>query len=1094
MVPGILDNLAISAIERLLCSSDVAGSLDALLPRSADAWTMGLPGLDSLVGCDASGSLDETTAPLRICIAAEQITGPVRNGGIGTTYASLALLLAEAGFDVTVLYLRGRLSEVETIDHWIDHYAARGVTLVPVPDYAASDRFNSNSDRWLRGPYNMMRYLIDHPMDVVHVSEWRGSGYLSLLAKRQGIAFANTLFVVKTSSPWMWNRLYGSHALDKAEDLVKIHAERRSVELADVIVGGSLHLLRWMVSQGYAVPRNRAFVQPNVVTFAALEPLIKLRALPHGQRTPIDEFVFFGRLESRKGLFVFCQAIRRLIRKGVTLPAKITFMGKPGSRMASHPDHDTPDYIRETSHDWPTEVQILTNFQQYEAIEYLLGGKRLAVMPSIIENSSMAIYEAAICAIPTVATNVGGNAELIVAAEHSAVLCEPHPVSLGDMLEEALVLGGMVPTPSFDNNVNLETWRNFHRQLRGGLRQRLLDASRPQMIAAEAKQLPSAPISVAVYYLGNAAALDATLMSVASLNPPATEVVVGVDATSNSDCDVAAALLEKHGFVPNVVDAFDLDAGSAFNRMAERANGEYVLFLWEGAALLPAALGQLGAVATSTGADVLNYLYRVVEPGTAGHDQLLGQLVAGVADSFFRSDARELPLFVKRATFLQLGGFTTDYRVLGYDHEFVAKAQLAGAGCETVMCELGSIQARSADWMRLRGYDLSASSFRAIRPKLAATPLGMRDTLLLARGMHSRGPNIKAKSNSDTARNPEAMLARMIVGLQQDGTAAAGRQSGTAAKASIKATITGVAPTRTTMAKNPLVGSTSAARAVDRETAMTSRQMGAKPHFARITAPSAPPSVARMVGMSSDLKALVTAQTAVSAGGCVGQLLGVHANQLYGWVTALGSPDQTLEVELIVAGSRHTRQPQPANRSFSPFADLPTEAARHGFLIDLPMLPPRAKGGIAYEIAVCGCDLILGDGLILPQNATLAKCGIDAGCEPDDTGIIRGWACQIADPLRKLDVALFANGVFMARCRADLAESSADRSGGDSACSFTMPVPRLLRKAGRHRIDIMIADLGLLLPGMPLWIEGARVEITPARVKHKAITRTESEQ
>lgn len=761
-VPGV------SAIERLLCADTAAGALDALLPRAADAWTMQLPGLDGLAGPD------NATAPLRICIAAEQITGPVRNGGIGTTYAALALLLADAGFDVTVLYLRGQLSEVETIEHWISYYAARAVTLVPVPDYAAAANLVTNADRWLRGPYNMMRYLIDHPMDVVHVSEWRGSGYLCQLAKRQGIAFADTLFVVKTSSPWLWNRLYGAHPLDKADDLVKIHAERRSVELADVVIGGSLHLLRWMVSQGYAVPRGRAFVQPNVVTFSALEPLIKLRALPHGQRTPIDEFVFFGRLESRKGLFVFCQAIRRLIRKGVQLPPKITFMGKPGSRMASHPELDTPDYIRETSQDWPTQVQILSNFQQYDAIAYLLGGSRLAVMPSIIENSSLAIYEAAICAIPTVATNVGGNAELIQAADHAAVLCEPHPVSLGDKLEEALAWGGMVPTPSFDNDANLEDWRRFHRQLRGPLRRQLLAANAPA-VAQDA--LPA--ISVLIYFTGDAAALAATLVSLAGSAVLPGEVLVGVDAASNADSDVALALLEKYGFADaQVVDAFDLDAGLAFNRMAVQATGQYLLFVWEGACLRPDALGRLASIARATGAEVLNYLFRVIEAAETGPGELCGQIIVGVADSFYRTTAQELPLLVDCASFQRLGGFTGDYRVLGYDHEFVAKAQLAGCLCETVMLELGAIQARSSDWLRLRGYDLAASGFRVIRPHLAATPLALRDTLLLARGMHARSH----KASADKALNPESVLARMMVELGQK-PAVAPRRRGRAALA-----------------------------------------------------------------------------------------------------------------------------------------------------------------------------------------------------------------------------------------------------------------------------------------------------------------------
>ena len=334
----------VSDIERYLCGPAAEGRIDHLPSRRTDAWQLDLPGLDSLLHDNAAQA--DAGQRLRICIATEQITGPVRNGGIGSTYANLALMLAEQGFDVTVLYLRGEQVETQTIGHWVSHYARKGVRLVPAPDYASAERFASNADRWLRVPYNMMRWLIDNPMDVVHVSEWRGTGYLCLLAKRQGWAFARTLFVVKTSSPWMWNRLYGGHMLDRADDLVKNYAERRSVELGDVVVGGSLHLLRWMASQGYALPEGRAFVQPNVATFTSLEPLRRARTLTPGTRTPIDELVFFGRLEVRKGLFIFCQAIRRLLRKGVPLPRRITFMGKPGGRLPSHPELETPDYIQ----------------------------------------------------------------------------------------------------------------------------------------------------------------------------------------------------------------------------------------------------------------------------------------------------------------------------------------------------------------------------------------------------------------------------------------------------------------------------------------------------------------------------------------------------------------------------------------------------------------------------------------------------------------------------------------------------------------------------------------------------------------------------
>ncbi|WP_353229040.1 glycosyltransferase [Novosphingobium sp.] len=1085
-----------SETERLLCAPDQAGSLDNVLPRNPGAWSMQLRGLNSFVECD------EPRRPIRICIAAEQITGPVRNGGIGTTYAAMALLLADVGFDVTVLYLRGQESEINTIDYWIADYASKGVKLVPVPDYATADHFASGADRWLRAPYNMLCWLIDNPMDVVHVSEWRGSGYLALLAKRQGIACTDTVFAVKTSSPWMWNRLYGSNLIERVDDLVKNHAERQSVELADVVIGGSLHLLRWMASQGYAIPQARAFVQPNVVTFDALQPLIQRRALPHGQRTPIDEFVFFGRLEARKGLFVFCQAIRRLIRKGVKLPAKITFMGKPGARLPSHPDQDTPDFIHEVSADWPTEVQIISSYQQYEAIEYLLGGKRLAVMPSIIENSSMAIYEAAICAIPAVATNVGGNAELIEAGDHDAVLCAPHPVALGDRLEEALTLGGMVPRPSFDNDANLETWRSFHRQLGGSLHRQLIDATRPTVPDAAA---PVPATTVAVYFAGDSAALETTLASLAAQVPVRPEVIVAVDANSNDDCDTAAAMLTAHGFAPVVVEAFDLDAGLAFNTAAARATGAWLLFLWEGASLYPAAIATLAAAAATTGAHVLNYLFRAVDPTAAAGSimPLCAHMIVTPSDSFFRTENGEMPLFVRAELFAQMGGFTTDYRVVGYDHEFVARALIDGTACQTLLREVGSIRRRTPDWLRQRGYDLAAGGFRMIRPELAATPLALRDTLLLARGLHVRSGG-KSRSITNPA-TPEGMLVRMIAGVASEAEGQASdrprTRSATKAKPALRSKV--AAPAANTAPATPRAPVSPRTAAKPRTTPRRASNAGlgqagdrlqadmAARVSARPAAEAAAKGRARARAMSAPLRALVARNEAASDGTRVGQVLGVFDGRLYGWVTRLGNVADPVEVELLVDGARGSFHAQPADRAFARFAALPAEAARHGFVIELPPAPAASKGPVAYAVAAIGGDLVLGEGLVLPRATTLAQCGIDAGCLAATDGVVRGWARQTHDPARVLDVALFANGVFLGRTRADL--PGIDRHGADLPKAlgdrgFAMPVPRLFRDAGRHRIDVVIATLGLPLPGLPLWVEGATVTPSEPRQRKRGKT------
>jgi hypothetical protein len=249
---------------------------------------------------------------------------------------------------------------------------------------------------------------------------------------------------------------------------------------------------------------------------------------------------------------------------------------------------------------------------------------------------------------------------------------------------------------------------------------------------------------------------------------------------------------------------------------------------------------------------------------------------------------------------------------------------------------------------------------------------------------------------------------------------------------------------------------------------------------ARVSASQAaeavPKTRARARAMSAPLRALVARNEAASDGTRVGQVLGVFDGQLYGWVTRLGNLADPVEVELLVDGAHGSFQAQPATRAFARFAALPAEAARHGFVIDLPPAPVASKGPVAYAVAAIGGDLVLGEGLVLPRATTLAQCGIDAGCEPSTDGVVRGWARRINDPARVLDVALFANGVFLGRTRADL-------PGAQGDCGFAMPVPRLFRDAGRHRIDVVIATLGLPLPGLPLWVEGATV--TPSEPRQR---------
>ena len=135
------------------------------------------------------------------------------NGGIATTYTELAKFLVKWGFEVTVLFTKGRKSQVRDIDYWIKSYKKVGIKLVPLP------MVKINTDNiWTRRWYSVLEFLKSNAcnFDIIHVSEWRGMAYYCLLAKHLGIYFDNLSFIVKASS-----LIFGIVIMDYCQSKIK---------------------------------------------------------------------------------------------------------------------------------------------------------------------------------------------------------------------------------------------------------------------------------------------------------------------------------------------------------------------------------------------------------------------------------------------------------------------------------------------------------------------------------------------------------------------------------------------------------------------------------------------------------------------------------------------------------------------------------------------------------------------------------------------------------------------------------------------------------------------------------------------------------
>ena len=263
------------------------------------------------------------TRPLDICIVTCDIVGPIRNGGIGTAYYYLALALARAGHRVTVLYALGSFCETRTIDHWRAEYQRVGIEFVPAPEQ------NIRGAQAVRMSYAVYCWLKDKHFDVVHCHEWRGVGFYTALAKRQGLCLSNAVLCVGAHSPTLWH-LEGMNERADADALEVDFMERESVALADVLWSPSDHMIAWMRREGWTLPRRiirRQYLLLDQVRADARPDQVPADDRP-ARRAP--ELVFFGRLETRKGLDLFCDALDRLVTRGVVVP-RVTFLGKTAS-------------------------------------------------------------------------------------------------------------------------------------------------------------------------------------------------------------------------------------------------------------------------------------------------------------------------------------------------------------------------------------------------------------------------------------------------------------------------------------------------------------------------------------------------------------------------------------------------------------------------------------------------------------------------------------------------------------------------------------------------------------------------------------------
>lgn len=683
---------------------------------------------------------------LRVCIVTEEIIGPVRNGGIASTYYHLSRGLAANGHEVHVLLLTGPVVEDETPEHWVAHFAEFGVTLHYLN--SSSDPCWGTSLEWQRHYVGAYRWLRENgPFDVVHTSEWRGGAVYALMAKRLGLAFEETLFLVKASSPHIWNRHYQMQPLKRRDLLLVAYAEQKCIELADVMIGGSAHLVSFMDAIGYRMPKANVFVQPNLVDFSRVPVTDRRPPRKPGDIVKTREFVFFGRLEGRKGVELMCNALDILKERGVA-PSRVTFMGKWGAPLATRGDMAVEDYLVAKSQAWSFPVEFITDKNQPEALSHICSRDMIAIMPSLIENSTMAVYEALEKNIPFVATSIGGTPELISRADHQHCLVEPNATALANRLEAILADGQQIANASFSNEGNLRVWYEFHSFLGS-------EISKYGAVAAARKfadKIDGTGIEVSSTAYIVLVRPDDTVASLADALCKARPdyVTLGFsDAKCRPDVLAAAEKLQAIEISVNVADHIGIAAGEALNLMAESQDAD-VLVVAHGASFHPKpGFFEAARIALGNRPTCLFTSFFEADEG------ILGMPIGGdLASHFLSSRAYGPELFaMHRDTYQRLGQFEPYDVRCGILHEYVARAVMSGPDDLLVFPERLLCWPKAVEEQRQMAGDAHYAYLKA-KPLIDQSEISQRKILLATLdrthpGMESLGDSVLRDAGRD---------------------------------------------------------------------------------------------------------------------------------------------------------------------------------------------------------------------------------------------------------------------------------------------------------------------------------------------------------
>jgi glycosyltransferase involved in cell wall biosynthesis len=554
-----------------------------------------------------------TPASKRSCIITSEIVGPFKNGGIGTHCFYLAKFLSRSlQQDVTLAYTG--ILETKNEAYWQEWFQREmGVRFVWIPEPAKDERpiatWNCQHARIARSVFEWLR---GQAFDVCYFQEMLGNGYRCFQAKRLGLAFRDTVLTCTFHSSWDWisqaMQLFPTYG---GEELQTKYMERYCMENCDIAISPSDYMFQWARANGIALPANHRVL-----------PYLLDSGLSHaGYDRPGGKIIFFGRLETRKGLILFLETLCEIERRGnlAGRQLEVTLLG----RIALTPDGNATMTVEKYLPRLSQSIRVVlkTDLGHQEAHEFLRANRdALVVCPSLVDNSPFAVIECLQLGVNIIAAKSGGIPELFA---DDARLFEPEPEAFAEKIEAALLNRLPPPVKRYDAERAARLWSEFVHKTASEFRPGTAPAGSPR-------------VQVIVGADGSEADLRATLSALQQQTFTDQPVTVVHRRTAHAS---AAAFAEARKIFGAPTWSFiELDAPSSPVAIAEGV--DFVAFLGPHCVPKPQWLERMVAAIHFRGLDALTCCAEIPTEGDPGpslhlHEALGACIEVGVYANMF---------------------------------------------------------------------------------------------------------------------------------------------------------------------------------------------------------------------------------------------------------------------------------------------------------------------------------------------------------------------------------------------------------------------------------------------------------------------------